>query len=82
MAEAYECDRCGGLNSGSPDTALRVADGFERRNGHEKRAREHPVGFHEVSTTEADLCPSCRNDLRKWYVDGGGDASDIARDES
>lgn len=73
MAEAYECDRCGGLNNGSPDTALTVEDGYARSVHRESRTR----GEASIQPKHVDLCRACVNDLRAWYQEAGGDAGDI-----
>jgi len=73
MAEAYECDRCGGLNSGSPDTALTVEQGYARSVYRENRMRSEG----DIQPKHVDLCCGCVNDLRAWYQAAGGEASDI-----
>ena len=73
MAEAYECDRCGGLNSGSPDTALTVEEGYARSVYRENRKRSEG----DIKPKHVDLCRACVNDLRQWYQAAGGDASNI-----
>jgi hypothetical protein len=73
MAEAYECDRCGSLNSGSPDTALTVEQGYARSVHRENRMRSEG----DIQPKHVDLCRGCVNDLRAWYQAAGGEASDI-----
>lgn len=73
MSEAYECDRCGGLNSGSPHTAMTVEDGYARSVHRENRKRVEG----DINPKHVDLCRGCLNDLRKWYQEAGGDAGDI-----
>jgi hypothetical protein len=73
MGEAYECDRCGGLNSGSPHTALTVEEGYARSVYRENRKRSEG----DIKPKHIDLCRGCLNDLRKWYQEAGGDPGDI-----
>jgi len=74
MGEAYECDRCGALREGAPEIALTVEVGFSRSRPNDKR----PVEFRErMSPAPNDLCRSCHNDLRRWYMEGGGDGDDV-----
>lgn len=75
MSEAYECDRCGSLREGTPDTDVQVMEG-EPRTGQQDDARE----FHERSGTYIskfifDLCPACRNDLRRWFREDGAEVT-------
>lgn len=72
MSEAYECDRCGSLCSGSPTTTLRAEPGIERTRDQE---RPPQTGWRDVQL--ADLCRACQNDLEKWYADAGGDRRDV-----
>lgn len=71
MSEGYECDRCGVLRSGSPDTNVLVQEGFAR-HGKQDAEQHH---FDEMREMEQmyDICPACRNDLRRWFNDGGAD---------
>jgi hypothetical protein len=41
--------------------------------------RERGERLDRVADGEFDLCRSCRNDLRRWWIDGGGDGADVAR---
>lgn len=72
MAEAYECDRCGSLCSGSPTTSVRVGPGLSRVRDPERPAYHEPRDIKLV-----DLCRACQNDLEKWYATAGGDRSDV-----
>lgn len=73
MSEAYECDRCGGLNSGTPDTNVQVFDG-ESRTGPQDDTGEYREGT-PIQRDIYDLCPGCRNDLRRWFREAGADVS-------
>lgn len=79
MSEAYECDRCGGLNSGSPHTGLIVGDGQPRYGGQDPHP-EFQRGMHDIDA-DLDLCAACRNDFRRWWADGGGDPAEVTPDE-
>lgn len=76
MSEAYKCDRCGSLREDKPHTSLQVGDGFGRSRPGELQER-HPTYETREIPDVSDLCPSCMNDLRRWYSDGGGDPSDV-----
>lgn len=72
MSEAYECDRCGGLNSGTPDTDLQVAEGtprFSTRDEYHAHHEQREGGV--IQGASFDLCQACRNDLRRWFREGG-----------
>lgn len=71
MSEAYECDRCGSLHKGTPDTTLIVDVGYER-TGEQDRPGNRFAGHAEMHDISKDLCESCRNDLRRWYAEPGG----------
>jgi len=73
MSEAYECDRCGGLNNGSPDTALTVESGYARSVYRENRNRSEG----DIRPKHIDLCKGCLNDLRAWYQEAGGNPEDV-----
>ena len=74
MSEGYECDRCGSLHAGSPDSALTVEPGYARSV---RRVRHSPYDEGEEKPKHVDLCRVCVNDLRRWYQDAGGDPEDI-----
>jgi hypothetical protein len=76
MSEAYECDRCGGLRSGSPYTTVRIAPGLPRAREPEQMPH---TDWRDVATV--DLCKACQNDLERWYADAGGDRTDVQHGE-
>lgn len=79
MSEGYQCDRCKSTHGGSPNTMLLVGDGRKRtRRGIAENARGPEFAEEPLGESEFDLCPACRNDLRKWWTDGGGNNEDIA----
>lgn len=81
MSEGYLCDRCGSTHGGRPDTMLLVGDGRSRDRPALTRDKNVYDGrFHDIiGDVEFDLCQSCRNDLRRWWADGGGDPSKMER---
>ena len=80
MSEASKCDRCGGLNDGSPHTGLALGDGLSRDGPQDTDVRTSEMRMH-YETGEFDLCAGCRNDFRQWWADGGGDPAEVAPDE-
>lgn len=71
MAEAYECDRCGDLHAGSPDTLLTVSNGQGRsRVGTPGEDEYHPPST-EMPDFVEDLCPECRESLEEWFEGPG-----------
>lgn len=75
MSEAYECDRCGGLREGTPDTDVQVMEG-ERRHGPQDRVvEENYHGGPSMRGKIYDLCPGCRNDLRRWFREAGAEVT-------
>jgi len=83
MSEGFLCDRCGSTHGGGPDTMLVIGNGRNRvRRAITSDPQEEYVGMPTIGNVELDYCQSCRNDLRKFHADGGGDPSDIARGET
>ena len=72
MSEAAECDRCGALVRGSPDTSIHVVPGYER-----SRHPEREPSPNTLREPLVDLCAGCRNALRRWWTEAGGDAADV-----
>ena len=66
MSEAYECDRCGGLNSGTPHTLLTIGDGLTRAGPQDGGFREMHEGK-EMADTYYDVCPGCRSAFEEWW---------------
>lgn len=67
MAEGYECDRCGGLNSGTPHTRIELGDGIPRQRprGYERELEEGQPIYDESTTY--DICPGCRGLFEEWW---------------
>jgi len=76
MSEATECDRCGALFSGSADTTVSIMPGWERR-----RADGQPDYVDARNEPLVDLCAGCWNDLRRWWMEAGGNAEDVRHSE-
>jgi len=75
MAEAYQCDRCQELYEGSPYAALTLQSGYGRQH----RAERNEVFNETLPPEPVDLCRSCVDDLRDWYIGAGGDPDDLPR---
>ena len=67
MAEGYECDRCGGLNAGTPHTLLTVGDGEERRGRQDRREEYHERMGDLLGDEAFDICPGCRSAFESWF---------------
>lgn len=76
MGEGNECDRCGDLHSGSPESTIAIGEGIPRNrqqpfpsdSGH--AIREDTTLWHMVK----DLCPSCRRSFIAWWQEQGAEA--------
>lgn len=66
MSEGYECDRCGSLNSGTPDTMLQIGDGIPRSRDHYNERHEVYEGVELVDRTY-DVCPGCKSEFESWW---------------
>lgn len=71
MSEAYECDRCGSLNSGTPHTLLVVGNGVTRFGDQDKwkENTQHLREPGEIGDEYYDVCPGCRSAFEAWWDD-------------
>jgi hypothetical protein len=68
MAEGYECDRCGSLNSGEPHTMVALGDGIPRRRVRGLHPTDRAEGLPPDEYDEVyDLCPGCRTAFESWF---------------
>jgi hypothetical protein len=75
MSEGYQCDRCYTTKPGKPELTLAVGEGIERvRIDHAKDEFRGKPGGKEWGAVQ-DLCPACRNDLRRWWAEPQGDGT-------
>lgn len=80
MSDAYACDRCGNCRPGSPHKTIALGEGIKYQRsapafGDEVFHERHGVaGPYDGAV---DLCPSCWNDLKRWWTDGGGSLGSI-----
>lgn len=79
MSDGYECDRCGNALGGAPHKTVGFGDGIAYQRSapafEKEMFRDHPPGApydHAV-----DICPSCWNDLKRFWANPGGDVSKI-----
>jgi hypothetical protein len=73
MAEGYQCDRCHTTKPGKPELTIAIGEGIERlRVSHEHKYEKPPRLGEEKWNDVKDLCPACRNDLRRWWAEPTG----------